>query len=163
MEEKDLTQHNGAHHLNNPLLQQNRPPLSLEELLFKSIYFVNEGPEIGMHISFEILKSFCIPEIYTVIITHIENMVVYAVQNYPTYNVYLNLKGITITSIDKYRDFIMKCSTAMLKHGEYYNQLQFIYVIQAPTFLKQLLTIMKTITPYIINNIKIVPNEKKNK
>lgn len=143
--------------------QQNRPPLTLEELLYKSIYFVNEEPEIGIHISFESLKSFCVPDIYTRIIEHIVATIRYAIQMYPTYNIYINLKGITITSMDKYRDFLMKASTVMLQYDEFYTQLNHIYVIQAPTFVKQLLTIIKTITPHIINNIKVVPNEKKNK
>jgi len=156
MEESDLSHH----HPHNPP-QQNRPPLSLEELLYKSVYFVSEGPEIGVHISFETIKTFCIPDIYNIIIDHIVSVVRYATQTYPTYNVYINLKGITITSMDKYRTFLMKASNAMLQYEEFYKQLNHIYVIQAPTFVKQLLTIVKTITPHIINNIKLVPNEKK--
>jgi hypothetical protein len=141
--------------------QQNRPPLLLEELLYKSIYFVNEEPEIGIHISFESLKSYCIPDIYNIVIEHIVGVISYATKTYTTYNIYVNLKGITITSMDKYRDFLMKCSNVMLQYDEFYTQLNHIYVIQAPTFVKQLLTIIKTITPTIINNIKVVPNEKK--
>lgn len=130
--------------------------LTINDMLNSCIHIVKDGSQPGIHISFELLKPICIPQNYDIIILHIVQTCLHAVQLFEKYSVFLNLKKITITSIEKYRNFVLKCSNTLLQYEIFYNKLQHINLINSPTFVKQLINIIKPIAPHLINNIVII-------
>ena len=71
--------------------------------LFNSIINVHEN---NLLFNYTMFKSIIYPEIYIDLVHHIFQLNEQLVSIYTTYNVIIDLKGLTMTGVERYKDFI---------------------------------------------------------
>lgn len=88
-------------------------------------------------------KFFATKETYNIILTHIFNNLDTIITNYDTFVVHINMKGLTVSDIDKHLNFIQTVSS--LFKEKYPNKLTKCFIHNAPFVFSKLLKILSLI------------------
>jgi len=87
-------------------------------------------------IEYVYVKYFATKITYNIIINHITNNIDEILSKYPKFNVYVNLKKLTLVDVDKHKDFIQDISIFL--RDRYPDKLTKCYVYNAPFVFSQI-------------------------
>lgn len=82
------------------------------------------------------VKYFATKITYNIIINHITNNIDEILSKYPKFNVYVNLKKLTLVDVDKHKDFIQNIS--IILRDRYPDKLTKCYIYNAPFVFSQI-------------------------
>lgn len=82
------------------------------------------------------VKYFATKITYNIIINHITNNIDEILSKYPKFNVYVNLKKLTLVDVDKHKDFIQDIS--IILRDRYPDKLTKCYIYNAPFVFSQI-------------------------
>ena len=82
------------------------------------------------------VKYFATQITYNIIINHITNNIDEILSKYPKFNVYVNLKNLTLVDVDKHKDFIQDIS--IILKDRYPDKLTKCYIYNEPFVFSQI-------------------------
>lgn len=98
--------------------------------LFNTIVTINENQ---MHLNYALFKTIIHPGIYTDFIYHIFQVNENILSNYLSFNVFIDCKGLTMTGVERYKDFITTMSLEGQKNKkDFLQKLGQIYIVNPP-------------------------------
>lgn len=98
--------------------------------LFNNIITINEN---RMHFNYALFKAIIYPDIYTDFIYHIFQVNENILSNYLSFNVFIDCKGLTMTGVERYKDFITIMSLEGQKNKkDFLQKLGQIYIVNPP-------------------------------
>jgi hypothetical protein len=99
-----------------------------------------------------LFKTIIHPGIYTDLIHHIFQVNENILTKYSSYNVFIDLKGLTMTGVERYKDFITTMSLEGQKNKkDFLKKLEKIYIMNPPFMIAN---IGKIILPLLDNTVK---------
>ena len=98
--------------------------------LFNTIVTINENQ---MFFNYGLFKTIIHPGIYTDLIHHIFQVNENILTKYSSYNVFIDFKGLTMTGVERYKDFITTMSLEGQKNKkDFLQKLERIYIVNPP-------------------------------
>jgi hypothetical protein len=98
--------------------------------LFNNIITINEN---RMHFNYALFKAIIYPDIYTDFIYHIFQVNENILSDYSSFNVFIDCKGLTMTGVERYKDFITIMSLEGQKNKkDFLQKLGQIYIVNPP-------------------------------
>jgi len=122
-------------------------------LAFQRMLVVNENV---IYLNYPVFKMVANPSMYYDLTYHIFGVVERLTTQYPKIHAILDLKGLTITAVERYKNFVLMVSEEGVKNGK--NLLGYvdkIYFQNPPSFLKQILGVFLPLLDPVIKD-KIV-------
>ncbi len=86
------------------------------------------------------VKHFATKMTYNIILTHIINNIDIILSTYKKFNVYVNLKKLTLVDVDKHKEFIQEISTVL--KDKYPDKLTKCYIYNAPFVFYQIFNLV---------------------
>ncbi len=136
--------------------------VEMRERMIQGICYYND---VTQTVAFEypMFKVIACPEIYKAIADRLYEVLDRATSGPPTvepppkYFMFLNLKGVTISSVQRYIEFIQTyCNQSIM--GKYYGGLEKVIIVNAPSILNQLMQLLSIFIPnYVKEKIIIQP------
>ena len=121
--------------------------------LFNSIIQINENQFIC---NYSLFKTIINPTIYMDFIDFVFQINDQILQIHPTYNVCIDLKGLTMTGVERYKDFISLLSREGQRNGKNFLQrLNCIYIANPPFMIANISKILLPLVDKVIKD-KIV-------
>ena len=114
--------------------------IGLDNLIEKSIFYDNDN---NLFFDYSIFKTYAHPDIYDYITSHIVNMISYGFDNFKNFSIKVNTQSLTMTGIERYREFIMKLT--LIISPETINHIDHIYFINSTNIVKNILIFISTI------------------
>jgi len=106
-------------------------------------------------VNYNFFKHFASSKTYDIIQQYFINNVDTILSKYATFTVYLNMKSLTISQLDKHRNFLNQISIVL--KGRYPDTLSKCYVYDAPFVFSQLYNIISIFVDKVtLNKIQIV-------
>ncbi len=119
------------------------------DTLFRSIVQVTDGT---MRVNYSVFKTVINPNLYESLIWYIFTVSDTLVQQQGTYQVLLDLKGLTMTGVERYKEFVSMLSQAGQTHGKnYLEHIDKIY-IENPPFM--IASIGQVLLPLVDKSVK---------
>jgi hypothetical protein len=104
--------------------------------LFSTIIRVDTNK---LFFNYGVFKTVMNPNIYWAFISFIFETNEKILKDYPTYEVYLDVKGITPTGVERYKDFIQLLSKSGQQHNKNFLQkLNYIFILNPPVMVANL-------------------------
>jgi hypothetical protein len=124
--------------------------------LFNSIIKLNENQ---MHINYAMFKTIIHPAIYMDFIYHIFQVNDDILSKYSTYNVFIDCKGLTMTGVERYKDFITTMSLEGQKNKkDFLQKLERIYIVNPPFMIANIGKILLPLLDKVVKEkIAIIP------
>ena len=117
--------------------------------LFNTIVTINENQ---MFFNYGLFKTIIHPDIYTDLIHHIFQANEKILTKYSSYNVFIDFKGLTMTGVERYKDFITTMSLEGQKNKkDFLQKLEKIYIVNPPFMIAN---IGKIILPLLDKVVK---------
>lgn len=120
--------------------------MDLNTLLSNTIYIIPNTSNI--YFDYTIFKLFANETIYNDLVIYTYNVIVECIQKYNCYTTHLNLKGLTITALDRYKHLIELFNQYCVFKSEYVNinvYLQQSYIYNSPSCINMLCSILKSL------------------
>jgi len=110
-----------------------------------------------LYLNYSIFKMVGSPSIYYDLTYHIFGVVERLLAQYPNINAVLDLKGLTISAVERYKDFVLMMSDEGVKNGkQFLNYVDKIHFQNPPSFLKQVLGILLPLLDPVIKEKLVV-------
>lgn len=124
--------------------------------LFNSIIKLNENQ---MHINYAMFKTIIHPAIYMDFIYHIFQVNDDILSNYSTYNVFIDCKGLTMTGVERYKDFLSFMSLEGQKNKkDFLQKLGHFYIVNPPFMIANIGKIILPLLDKVVKEkIAIIP------
>ena len=124
--------------------------------LFNSIIKLNENQ---MHINYAMFKTIIHPAIYMDFIYHIFQVNDDILSKYSTYNVFIDCKGLTMTGVERYKDFITTMSLEGQKNKkDFLQKLGHFYIVNPPFMIANIGKIILPLLDKVVKEkIAIIP------
>jgi len=120
--------------------------------ILNGICFIKDDALVVNYIFF---KHFASPKTYDIIQQYFINNIDIILSKYVTFTVYLNMKSLTISQLDKHRNFLNQISSVL--KARYPDTLSKCYVYDAPFVFSQLYNIISIFVDKVtLNKIQIV-------
>lgn len=109
--------------------------------------------------NYPLFKLVATPSIYMDLANRAFAVTSEIIRSYPNYDIYINLQGITISAVERYKDFIALISSEGLKNGNnFLKSLNKVYLQNPPSFLESGYKLIQPILdPIITDRIVIIP------
>lgn len=129
---------------------------SLEDLIKRSCYFTQDN---AVFFDYTIFKLFANDGNYESIINYVIHLFDYCIQQTGELKVYINLDGLTVSGVERYKSIIMmffnKCEDD--KRIIYANTLTHWKILNTPAMIDIIKNIVKPLVPqYIMNKVILV-------
>lgn len=126
------------------------------KLVFEQIITIEEN-RIGFN--YPLFKLVATPSIYIDLANRAFEVTAKILKDYARYDVYINLQGITISALERYKDFISLISSEGLKNGNnFLKSLHKVYLQNPPSFLESgYKMIQPLLDPIIKDRIVVIP------
>jgi hypothetical protein len=106
-----------------------------------------------IEINYNIFKTIASPAIYMKMSMYLLHLTEAIINTYSTYNLRMDLAGLTISAIDRYKGFVSLVSGEGLKNGKgLLKHLDLIHVFNPPTFVEYLCGIVIPIVDPLIKD-----------
>ena len=115
--------------------------IGLNALIEKTIHY-QEGTNI-IWLNYPVFKTFVNDDIYDKLITYFIELLDYGKKYYNKVDIKINLDGLTITGIERYKNFI-EISMKILS-DKYDNLIENCILMNAPTFTNHLIGVFSTV------------------
>lgn len=123
--------------------------IDLYEMIAESICVINQTNKI--YIDYPIFKLYANPDNFDIIITHIINTCRYLVTYYKNFEVYINLQGLTVSAVERYKDIIKKYVSCCLNENTDFALLMTkLHILNSPSVIEM---IVKIVEPIIDPNV----------
>lgn len=141
----------------------NKPTNTTELIISKigncDIKFILNGicyiKEDALVVNYKFFKYFASIETYDIIQQYFINSIDTILKNYDSFTVYLNMKSLTISQLDKHRSYLSQISCVLKKR--YPETLSKCYVYDAPFIFSQVYNIISIfVDKETLNKIQIV-------
>jgi hypothetical protein len=125
-------------------------------LVFAQIIYLEKNQII---FNYPLFKLVATPSIYMDLANRAFFVTAEILRSYPNYDIYINLQGITISAVERYKDFISLVSSEGLKNGNnFLKSLNKVYLQNPPSFLESGYKMIQPILdPVITERIVIIP------
>jgi hypothetical protein len=122
--------------------------------------------------NYNIFKTVASPAVYMKMATYLLQLTEAIINAYSTYNLHVDLAGLTMSAIERYKGFVSLVSGEGLKNGKgLLKHLEFVHIFNPPTFVEYLCSIVIPIVDPAIkdrfviymkngNVIKYIPTAK---
>jgi hypothetical protein len=115
--------------------------------------FIFKVEQNTIKINYNIFKSVASPVIYMKMATYLLQLTEAIINTYSTYNLHVDLAGLTMSAIERYRGFVSLVSGEGLKNGKgLLKHLEFVHVFNPPTFVEYLCSIVIPIVDPVIKD-----------
>ena len=122
--------------------------------LFNSIIQINNNEFLC---NYSLFKTIINPTIYMDFIEFIFQINDKILQIYPTYNLYIDLKGLTMTGVERYKDFISLLSKEGQRNGKNFLQrLNHVYLTNPPFMIANIGKILLPLMDKVIKDKIII-------
>lgn len=115
--------------------------IGLNALIEQTIHY-QEGTNIIL-LNYPVFKKFVTDDIYNRLITYLVELLEYGKKYYNKVDIKINLNGLTITGMERYKNFI-DASMKVLS-DRYDTMVENCILLNAPTFTHQLISLFSTI------------------
>ena len=112
------------------------PTNTVQEILDKMCYY----KENIVIFDYKIFKLIGSKATYDAIFQHFENIIMQILLNYPNVNVHACMKSMSISELDKHKDFIS--SVCKIFNTKYANVLNKCFIYQAPSVFTQIYSVI---------------------
>lgn len=139
--------------------------IGIEEFLINLVYINPEDKKL--FIDYFVFKSFANPSNYAIITEYIINQVTFMIKEYGQYQMYVDLNGLTISAVERYKDFLHYFMMEITKKYEEYNinyvsYLEHLHLYNTPNVFEQILPSVKPfLEPEIIDKMILYKKDKK--
>lgn len=133
--------------------------LSLEELIENTVYLIPDTNSI--YIDYPVFKMYATISNYQIFIDRFINIMKASIVDYGAFQVHINLKSFSISSIEKYQNFFQMYYNSCISQGLLYNDkiVEKIIIYNTPSIITSIsVMIIKYTEPSIKN--KIVYHDK---
>ena len=132
-----------------------------ESDVFANVFIVKDDTILFNYPVFKLIAS---PELYLKMANYILEITEQIVSAHGKYNMHFNCSGVTVSAIERYKDFVSIVSKKGLDNGKnLLNKLDKVHIHNSPSFIDYGL---KVFIPMVDNNIwnklVIVPKDSKN-
>ena len=118
--------------------------IDVYEMIADSIYIIKESNQL--YIDYTIFKLYANPDNFNIIITHIINTCRYLVTYYKSFEVYINLQGLTVSAVERYKDIIKKYVSCCLNENTDFALLMTkLHILNSPSVIEMIVRIVKPI------------------
>lgn len=126
------------------------------KLIYAQIISIEENK---IMFNYPLFKLVATPSIYMDLTNRAFEVTTEILKIYPRYDVYINLQGITISAVERYKDFIALVSAEGLKNGNnFLKSLHKVYLQNPPSFLETGYKMIQPILdPIIKDRIVVIP------
>jgi hypothetical protein len=122
--------------------------------LFSSMIQIKGTNEL--HFNYTVFKTVVNPSIYNDLITFIFKMNDKVLETCSSYNVYLDFKGLTMTGVERYKDFVVLLSDQGKINGKnFLEKLTHVYILNPPFMISNIGKILLPLLDKIVKD-KIV-------
>jgi hypothetical protein len=124
--------------------------------LFNSIIKLNENQ---IHLNYAMFKTIIHPGIYIDFIYHIFQVNDNILSKYSTYNVFIDCKGLTMTGVERYKDFLSFMSLEGQKNKkDFLQKLGHFYIVNPPFMIANIGKIILPLLDKVVKDkIAIIP------
>jgi hypothetical protein len=131
-----------------------------ENDVFSNVFAVKDDI---IFFNYSLFKTVAHPEYYEKMADYLFVMSLYLIEKYETYQIFVNCNGITISAIERYKEFIIVVSKRGLDNNKgLLAKLRFVHISNPPSFLDHGLKILiPLIDNDLWNKISIVQDAKK--
>jgi hypothetical protein len=125
-------------------------------LVYAQIIAINEN---RIEFNYPLFKLIANPTIYMDLVNRVFYATSEVLKTYPKYDVYINLQTITISAIERYKDFVALVSSEGLKNGKnFLKSLNKVFIQNSPSFAETgYKIILPILDPIISERIVIIP------
>jgi hypothetical protein len=118
--------------------------MDIYEMIAESICVIPQTNKI--YIDYPIFKLYANPDNFDIIITHIINTCRYLVTYYKNFEVYINLQGLTVSAVERYKDIIKKYVSCCLNENTDFALLMTkLHILNSPSVIEMIVKIVKPI------------------
>jgi hypothetical protein len=118
--------------------------IDVYEMIADSICVIPQTNKI--YIDYPIFKLYANPDNFDIIITHIINTCRYLVTYYKNFEVYINLQGLTVSAVERYKDIIKKYVSCCLNENTDFALLMTkLHILNSPSVIEMIVKIVKPI------------------
>lgn len=116
--------------------------IDVYEMIADSIYVIQQTNKI--YIDYPIFKLYANPDNFDIIINHIINTCRYLVTYYKNFEVYINLQGLTVSAVERYKDIIKKYVSCCLNENTDFALLMTkLHILNSPSVIEMIIKIVK--------------------
>lgn len=95
--------------------------------------------ESVMHFNYSVFKTVASPELYPTMVQYVFAKSRELVQVYGTFHVILDFKGLTMTGVERYKDFVSQLSRKGLENGDnFLKHIDKMYIVNPPFMLSSI-------------------------
>ena len=129
-------------------------------MIADSIYIMKQTNKI--YIDYPIFKLYANPDNFDIIITHIINTCRYLVTYYKNFEVYINLQGLTISAVERYKDIIKKyVSCCLNENTDFAFLMAKLHILNTPSVIEMIVKIVKPmIDPNVVEKVFFYKKEE---
>ena len=136
--------------------------LDLPTLLSKTFYIIPNTTNV--YFDYPLFKMYANDQIYDIVVVHIYNTIMECIQKNNVYTSHANIKGLTVTAVERYKILVEKFNQYCIMKNEYENMNHFLkncYIYNSPSCINMVLPILKSlIEPSTFLKISLVDNKK---
>ena len=127
--------------------------IDINEMIAESICVINQTNKI--YIDYPIFKLYANPDNFDIIIIHIINTCRYLVTYYKNFEVYINLQGLTVSAVERYKDIIKKYVSCCLNENTDFALLMTkLHILNSPSVIEMIVKIVKPmIDPNVVEKV----------
>jgi hypothetical protein len=134
--------------------------MDIYEMIADSIYIMKQTNKI--YIDYPIFKLYANPDNFDIIITHIINTCRYLVTYYKNFEVYINLQGLTVSAVERYKDIIKKyVSYCLNENTDFALLMTKLHILNSPSVIEMIVKIVKPIIdPNVVEKVCFYKKEE---
>ena len=115
--------------------------------------FIFKVEQNTIKINYNIFKTVASPAVYMKMATYLLQLTEEIINTHSTYDLHVDLAGLTMSAIERYRGFVSLVSGEGLKNGKgLLKHLEFVHVFNPPTFVEYLCSIVIPIVDPVIKD-----------
>ena len=115
--------------------------------------FMFKVEQNNIQFNYNIFKTVASPAVYMKMATYLLQLTEGIINTYSTYNLHVDLAGLTMSAIERYKGFVSLVSGEGLKNGKgLLKHLEFVHVFNPPTFVEYLCNIVIPIVDPVIKD-----------
>lgn len=134
--------------------------IDINEMIAESICVINQTNKI--YIDYPIFKLYANPDNFDIIITHIIDTCRYLITYYKNFEVYINLQGLTVSAVERYKDIIKKYVSCCLNENTDFALLMTkLHILNSPSVIEMIVKIVKPmIDPNVVEKVCFYKKEE---
>ncbi len=115
--------------------------------------FIFKVDQNNIQFNYNIFKTVASPAVYMKIAMYLLQLTEEIINTHSTYNIHIDLAGLTMSAIERYKGFVSLVSGEGLKNGKgLLKHLEFVHIFNPPTFVEYLCGIVISIVDPVIKD-----------